>query len=137
MTSIDTITRKQLKSYGASDYLVRCLTKAIAPQGKQGRSNLYSVSEIITEIDEYSKRRIREATRELLKVIRAELLKISLDITGDDPIDQLAAEILEEHSKFQEAVAVSKKREEDFYSTHGDWINRNLVKRNEIVAFRA
>jgi hypothetical protein len=127
-----TITRRQLRAYGATDYLARSLTKAIVPVGQQGRSLLYSISDVITAIDASLQRRIRPATQQRLQAIRSELTQPH----ADDSLERLAAEILEEHSKFEQVVAESKQKEEAFYATHDRWIQQTLVKRNNIVTFK-
>jgi hypothetical protein len=129
------VTRKQIKEYGATDYLARALTKLLSPAGKQGNSLLFQLSDVIKSIDAYVQRHVRQATKTLLQTIRAELVKIDLAIAGDDPLEQLAVEILEEDSKFKQAISESKQREREFYQTHGDWIKQNLVTHNNIVAF--
>ncbi|MGJ3245062.1 MAG: hypothetical protein ACFE0I_03185 [Elainellaceae cyanobacterium] len=137
MSTLSTATRNKLKEFGASDYLARSITKSLSPVGKQGRSNLYLVAEIIAAIDAYFQRRIRNSTKDCLHLIRAELLKIDAGITSEDALEKLAGEILDEHSEFEKSIAISKKREKEFYKTHGNWINQNLVKHNNIVTFKA
>ena len=55
---------------------------------------------------------------------------------ADDSLERLAAEILEEHSKFEQAVAESKQKEQAFYATYDRWIQQTLVKCNNIVTFK-
>lgn len=73
--------------------------------------------------------------RNLLQTICAELRKVNLAIVGDDSLGRLAAEILEEDSKFKQAISESKQRERELYQNHGKWVKQNLVTHNNIVAF--
>ena len=127
-----TIPCGRIRAYGATDYLARSLTQGIVPVGKQGRSLLYSISDVITAIDAFLQGCICPATQQRLQAIRLELAQPH----ADDSLERLAAEILEEHSKFGQAVAESKQKEQAFYATYDRWIQQTLVKCNNIVTFK-
>lgn len=73
--STPTITRKQLRNYGASRYLARRLTVSLSPVEKSGNAYVYAVDQVSTVIREYSsKARIQLTTRKVLEQILTQLL---------------------------------------------------------------
>src|SRR6476646_301572 len=103
LTVVVTITRKQIQALGATHYIAQAITKALTPVGRQGRSFLYAISDVLNSVDSYGKRSIRQPTRKLLQSLHIELIKLDLNIAVDDPLEQLAAAILEDHAKFEQA----------------------------------
>lgn len=74
-SSTPTITRKQLRGYGASHYLARRLTALLSPIEKSGNAYVYAVVQVSTAIREYSsKAGIQTTTREVLEQILTQLL---------------------------------------------------------------
>ena len=73
--STPTITRKQLRNYGASRYLARRLTVSLLPVAKSGNAHVYAVDKVSMAIRKYgSKARIQLTTREVLEQILSQLL---------------------------------------------------------------
>lgn len=73
--STPTITRKQLRNYGASRYLARRLTVSLSPVVKSGNAYVYSADKVSMVIREYGSRaRIQLTTKEVLERILSQLL---------------------------------------------------------------
>ncbi len=67
MKSTICTTRKQLKSYGATSYQVKIITKNLKPISKSNQTNIYSLREVITSIKEYLERpKINKNTQQSL-----------------------------------------------------------------------
>lgn len=70
-----TLTRKQLRGYGASRYLARRLTASLQPVAKSGNAYVYVVDRAIAAIREYKSRaRIQLTTKKVLEQILTQLL---------------------------------------------------------------
>lgn len=75
------ITRHQLMGFGATQHQATELTKALAPVGKQGRSNLYSLSEVMEAITtRLNNKRIRSSTRAALEKLQATLEALTTNV---------------------------------------------------------
>jgi len=74
-SAMPTLTRKQLRGYGASRYLTRRLTASLQPVAKSGNAYVYAVDQAISAIREHKSRaRIQLTTKEVLEQILAQLL---------------------------------------------------------------
>lgn len=111
------ITRKQLKEQGASQYLAVDLTKRIEVLGKQGRSNLYSIDDVLTEAEsKLAQKRIRLSTRLVLgKLVK--WLKSNQDST--DKPDNVVS--------FGQHLAISRGEDASFLAD----IEENIKKMRE------
>jgi hypothetical protein len=68
------ITRHQLMGFGATKHQAAESTKALATVGKQGRSNLYGLSEVLEAIaTRLHNKRIRKTTRAALEKLQSTL----------------------------------------------------------------
>jgi hypothetical protein len=77
------ITRHQLMGFGATKHQATELTKALATVGKQGRSNLYALSEVMQAISaQRSNKRIRTNTRTALAKLQSTLNELSINVVS-------------------------------------------------------
>jgi NAD(P)H-dependent flavin oxidoreductase YrpB (nitropropane dioxygenase family) len=77
------ITRHQLMGLGASRHQAAELTKALAPVGKQSRSNLYALSEVLQAIAlRLSNKRIRTTTRTALAQLQSALNELTINVVS-------------------------------------------------------
>lgn len=87
--SPQTITRKQLRGYGASRYLARKITEPLSPIGKAGSAYLYTIEEAIASIREYAERsRVRKETKQMLSKMLCELLPLLDNIVNLPPTER-------------------------------------------------
>ncbi|MBE9069949.1 hypothetical protein IQ260_25230 [Leptolyngbya cf. ectocarpi LEGE 11479] len=131
-----TISRKQLKLLGASDYLARRLTEELPVAKKVGRAFAYAIESVLSSIDSYGQRSVRIRTRQILATLKLALQQQTSEVEDvSDPMHVLAADILSNHTALEDAIAASKQGEADFYNAHSQWIEQNLIKKNNIVIF--
>lgn len=109
-----TVTRKQLKDLGASQYQAELMTKSLTPLCRQGRSNVYdlfAVSDHIRMLLENS--RIKTTTRDALQAVRWELLALVEQIQ-DAPFGMSVLDQIEEadslHQRSEDLFAQAKAR---------------------------
>jgi hypothetical protein len=77
------ITRYQLMGFGATKHQATELTKALTPVSKQGRSNLYSLTEMGEAIaSRLNNCRIRKATRTALEQLQTTLNGLTVNIVS-------------------------------------------------------
>jgi hypothetical protein len=77
------ITRHQLMGFGATKHQATELTKALAAVGKQGRSNLYGLSEVMEVIAaRLHNNRIRKTTRAALEELQATLEALTINVVS-------------------------------------------------------
>jgi hypothetical protein len=77
------ITRHQLMGFGATKHQATELTKALAAVGKQGRSNLYGLNEVMEAIaTRLHNKRIRKTTRADLDKLQATLEGLTIDVVS-------------------------------------------------------
>lgn len=74
------ITRRQLKEFGATDYLSNQLLKPLQPAGKQGRAYEYEISQVLDAIRRLS------ATPRLRKTTLAKLLELEVHLSRMIPV---------------------------------------------------
>lgn len=69
-----TVTRSQLRGYGASDHLARAVTRSLEPVGQRGRSKCYGLRDVMQALRSYGERsRLRPSTRDTLSQILSAL----------------------------------------------------------------
>lgn len=77
------ITRHQLIGFGCTKHQATELTKALAIAGKQKRSNLYRIAEVLQEVAAHlARRRIRKATRLALKAVQDVLVSLTDNVVS-------------------------------------------------------
>jgi uncharacterized protein YqgV (UPF0045/DUF77 family) len=77
------ITRHQLMGFGATKHQATELTKALAPVGKQDRSNLYSLSDVLQAITtRLDNKRVRTSTRTALTQLQSDLDELSINVVS-------------------------------------------------------
>jgi hypothetical protein len=75
------ITRHQLIGFGCTKHQAAALTKGLTPVGKQNRSNLYSMTEVIEAIATHLARpRIRKTTRVALQTVQTTLMNLTVNV---------------------------------------------------------
>lgn len=77
------ITRHQLMGFGSTQHQATELTKALTPDGKQGRSNLYRLDEVLNAIAlRLNNHRIRKNTRTALGQLQSALEELSINVVS-------------------------------------------------------
>lgn len=75
------LTRNQLIGLGATKTLSQDLTKSLAVTQKQGRANLYRLSDILQAIDQrLGNQRIRQTTRQTLINLKSALSELGSNV---------------------------------------------------------
>jgi hypothetical protein len=131
------ITRNQLKDFGASEYLVRQLTRELQPAGRQERAYVYSTEQVLSAIRErLDAPKIRKATKAILAQIEIEISGlIEKPISNQQLLDAIA-EAAQANTRFEQTARRSKKAAQALQ----DYKNRrgfDFSAHNNIVAFRA
>lgn len=130
------ITRKQLNGLGATDYLVKQLTKSLQPIGKQRNAYEYETKQVLDSIYYLiDTARMRKRTRAILTQLKT---KISSRVENNISDKRLLEAILlagEANSRFEETAGQAKKIAQKFqtYKRKSDSI---FSPRNNIVAFK-
>jgi len=72
-----TLTRRQLRGYGLSSYLVRQLTQPLKPICKQGRTDCFLIRDLMQALRNYSQKpRIYLETRKKIQLVLNELSQL-------------------------------------------------------------
>ena len=130
-----TITRKQLKEFGASDYLARCLTRDLQPVGRRGRAYLYSRDQVLDAIRKrMNTPRIRQATKIVLTQLEVEVSGVVEDAVTDERLLAAIQEAAEANARFEQTARSSRQVAEDFQA-YKEKNQLQLNPKNNIVAF--
>lgn len=110
-----TTTRKQLRGYGASSYLARRLTQALAPVAKSGNTYVYDLAQVVTAVRDYSTRtRVQLTTKQTLEQILIQLLSridnvVSLVPSSDQTeVGDVTQQLLKQMHRTDSAMAELK-----------------------------
>lgn len=77
------ITRHQLMGFGATKHQATELTKALLSVGKQGRSTLYALSDVMQAIaTRLLNKRIRSGTRNVLTQLQSALNELTINVVS-------------------------------------------------------
>ena len=129
------ITRKQLKEFGASDYLARCLTKDLQPVGRRGRAYLYSRDQVLDVIcRRMNAPRIRQTTKIVLTQLEIEVSKVVEDAITDNRLLAAIQEATEANARFEQTARSSRQVAEDFQA-YKEKHQLQLNPQNNIVVF--
>ena len=72
-----TLTRRQLRGYGLSSYLVRQLTQPLKPICKRGQADCFSIRDLMQALRDYSQKpRIYLETRKKIQLVLNELSQL-------------------------------------------------------------
>lgn len=131
------ITRRQLKSFGATDYLIKRLTRSLQPADKQGRAYVYDTAQVIHEIHNLLETpRIRQTTKAVLTHLEARLSELVEELPHSKA-DRLLATIQqaeEANVRFEQTAYEARKVGRSFQN-HKNQRNLSFNPRNNIVAF--
>lgn len=138
------ITRKWLKSLGASDYLAKRLTQSLDVAGHQGHANVYKAEAVLTSAQTHSQRpRIQPRTQQLLVVIAVALEEwISSEAASpaisskdvEDPLAAAMAKVSQANQKFEATAQAARKISSDF-ETYRAGRGTDFKSRNNVVTF--
>ena len=111
-----TITRKQLRGLGASQYHAVKVTKDLEPVRRQGHAYLFTISEVIHSIRSYRERpRLKPETHTKLKKVLDTLLDVLGNVvtapfsnTASSPASQLSQRLMQAMAKTDASLASLK-----------------------------
>jgi len=99
------VTRKQLREFGASAYLVQRLTKALQPMGRQGRAYDYAVDQVIGAIRRLlTTPRVRKTTKAVLTRLEVEVSGIAERGATIDPLSEAMQRMAEANTQFEQTA---------------------------------
>lgn len=131
------ITHKQLRNFGASEYLVRQLTHGLQTAGRQGRAYVYSTEQVLNAIrDRLNAPKIRKATKAILAQIEIEISGLIEKPISNQRLLDAIAEAAQANTRFEQTARKSRKAAQALQ----DYKNRrgaDFSAHNNIVAFRA
>lgn len=130
------ITRKQLKNFGATEYLVQRITRTLQPVGKRGRAYEYKIEQVIRAIryliDAAKNRETTKATLAYLEVKLSNMLESTFPDIGLREVIQRASEA---NARFEQTARESGKiaqRFKIYQSNRGS----EFAPQNNIVSFK-
>lgn len=130
------ITRKQLKNFGATEYLVQRITRTLQPVGKRGRAYEYKTEQVLRAIRYLI---YAPQNRETTKATLADLeVKVEILVKNTIP-DRSLLEVIqlasEANVRFEQTARESRKIAQKF-KTGKKNITSDLSPKNNIVAFK-
>lgn len=129
------ITRKQLKNFGATDYLVKRLIKSLQPTGKKGRAYEYGVEQMLDSIRSMMDApRIRKTTQLALAHLEVKVSGIVKDVTPDKQMLEAMRRVGETNARFEQTAREFRKIAKEF-QTYRRKRSHNFSSQNNIVVF--
>lgn len=130
------ITRRQLKEFGASDYLVKQLTKELQPVGRQGRAYAYDKRQVLSAIcDRLDIPKIRETTKAILKRIEVEVSGLVEPFVTNPQLLDAIAEAAKANARFEQTARQAQKTAAEFQD-YKKKCSSNFITHNNIVVFK-
>jgi len=130
------ITRKQLKTFGATDYLVKQLTKPLQPIGKQGNAYEYETKQVLDSIYYLmDTARMRKTTRAILAQLKIEISSRVENTISDKRLLEAILLASEANARFEQTACQTKKIAQNF-QTYKRKRGSDFSPRNNIVAFK-
>jgi hypothetical protein len=131
------ITRKQLKSFGATDYLIKRLTHSLAPVDRQGRAYVYDLAQVIDSVrDLLETSRLRQTTKAVLHHLKKQLSEFIAESLPrfDNRLQQAIHQAEAANRRFEQTAHEARKVSKAF-QVHKQQRGLNLNFSNNIVAF--
>lgn len=131
------ITRKQLRGFGASEYLAKQLTHGLTPAGQQGRAHAYEIDQILNTIRKRLENpKIRNSTRIVLLQLEIEVGGlIEKPVSNQNLLDAIA-EAAQANTRFEQTARHSRKVAQElqnYKSKRGS----TFTAHNNVVAFKS
>lgn len=128
------ITRKQLREFGASDYLVKRLTKGLPPTGNQRRPYLYDRMQVLESIRSLIEApKIHKTTKAVLKQLEVKVSELVDLGTVDDCLRSIMSEVSEANTQFEQTAQESRAAAEELQNYRRQ--KGNFAPKNNIVQF--
>lgn len=130
------ITRKQLKALGASDYLVKQLTKTLKLVQKTGRVNEYDAEQVLNSIRNLmNASKIRKTTKAVLVQLEIEVSSLVEYIIADQHLFAAIRSVGEANARFDQTARQAKKVAQDF-QTYKKKCELDFSPKNNITFFK-
>ena len=130
------ITRKQLKDFGATEYLVQRITGTLQPVGKQGRAYEYKTEQVLRAIRYliYAPQN-RETTKVNLAHLEVKVEGLLENIIPHQCLLEVIQKASEINAQLEQTVRGSKKIAQQL-KTHKQDKNSELSPSNNIIPFK-
>lgn len=128
------ITRKQLKSFGATDYLVKRLTQALQPDRKKGRLYEYNTKQVLNSICSLRDTlKIRKTTKVTLAHLEIKVSSL-IGSTNNSRLLEAMRRASEANTQFEQTADEARKIAKEFQDSKREY-GINFSPKNNIVAF--
>lgn len=129
------ITRKQLKNFGASEYLVKKLTKTLNPVKNKGRIHEYNTEQVCNSIRHLMNApKIRKTTKVVLVQLEIEISSLVENIIADEHLLEAMRRVGKANARFEQTARQAKKVAQDF-QTYKKNCGLDFSPRNNITVF--
>ena len=109
------ITRKQLKDFGATTYLVSRLTKGFEPVGRQGRAYEYSTKQVLGSIRNLmASPKARKATKAVLTCLESKVSGLIENVINDERLLAAMQAASVANAEFERTASSAKKIVKEF-----------------------
>lgn len=129
------ITRKQLKDFRATDHLIKRLTKALEPIGREGRAYEYNIKQVLNSICSLiNTPKIHKKTKATLAHLEIEVSGLVEDTITDERLLKAMRSASEANARFEQTARESRRIAEEFQD-YKRKCNLDSSPRNNIVVF--
>jgi len=130
------ITRKQLKSFGASEYLAKQLTQGLQPIARQRSAYVYDIAQVIDAIrDKLDAPNVRKTTKAKLAQLEIEVSGLIEPSVSSQQLLDAIAEAAQANTRFEQTARKARKAAQEL-QTYKKERRLDFSTHNNIVVFK-
>lgn len=130
------ITRKQLKNFGASEYLVKQLTQGLQPIARQRSAHIYDTAQVLDAIrDKLDAPNVRKTTKAKLAQLEIEVSGLIEPSVSSQQLLDAIAEAAQANTRFEQTARKARKAAQELQNYKKER-RLDFSTHNNIVVFK-